>query len=138
MNQNVQPVTDLLPIHTLENVKENKTSKREKKKDQIVQYIVRDVKQIPNLCKTNIAWIQRACELIENMVKKKDKIDKWDIIVNVFHVLFPNMPPMDIDLLREMVCHLLDNKLIKKVATSVKLYSFMRKVVISNCLFRQI
>ena len=136
MSQTPEPVTDLLPVQTLGNIKENKSSKREKKKDQIVNYVVNDVKKIPNLNKVNLAWIQRACELIENMVKKKDKIDKWSIMVKIFNTLFAGASPTDMDVLKSHVEHMLDNKLIKKVARHIMAYSFVRKVFISNFLFR--
>jgi hypothetical protein len=136
MNPPVEQDNNLLHLHTVENVKENKTSKREKKKAQIVSYIVNDIKKIPNISKTSICWIQRTCDLIENMVKKKDKIDKWLLIVKVFQLLFPNNSPADLDALKEIIQHLMDNKLIKKVTKHVKLFSYMKKVIVSNFLFR--
>ena len=77
MSQIVDLETDLIPLHRVENVRENKTSKREKRKAQIVNYVVKDVRKLPNLSKFSLTWIQRACDLIENIVKKKNKIDKW-------------------------------------------------------------
>lgn len=133
-----QPVvaTDLLPVYTLDNVKENRTSKREKKKEQIINYIVSDLKGNPVLSKNDVASIARACQLIENMVKKKDKIDKLELVVTIFSKIFVGLQPQEIDVIKGAVQFVLDSKLIRKVTTYVKLYSYVRKVIINNCLFR--
>ena len=129
--------TDLLPIQTLSIVKDNATSKREKKKSQVIAYIVADLKMIPTISKNSITCVHRACVLIENMVRKKDKIDKFDLIVKIFTALFPAILPAEIELIREIVTHLLDNKLIFKVARSLKVYSYVKKIMVSNLLFRE-
>lgn len=130
------PITDLLPVHTLENVKENRTSKREKKKEQIINYIVSDLKGNPVLSKNDVASVARACQLIENMVKKKDKIDKLELVVTIFSKIFVGIQPHEIDVIKGIIQFVLDSKLIRKVSTYVKVYSYMRKVIINNCLFR--
>lgn len=137
MNQeNVVPQTDLLPIYKLENVKENKTSKREKKKTQIVQYVVDDLKSNPNLSKNDVASVARACQLIENTVKKKDKIDKLELVIQIFTTMFQHLQPVEVDIIKAIVQFVLDSKLINKVSKFVEIYSYVRKVVINNCLFR--
>lgn len=136
MSQPTIPATDLLPIHLLENVKDNKTSKREKKKEQLINYIVADLRGNPMLSKSDVASIARACQLIENMVKKKDKIDKLELVVTIFSKLFPALPAADIVMLKNVVQFVLDIKLIKKVSIRTQMYSYARKVFISNCLFR--
>ena len=140
MNQNTPPEkkTELLNVNVLENVKENKTSKREKKKQQIVDYIVDDLKQNPVLSKNDIGCITRACQLIENMVKKKDKINKLDLVIYIFNKLFTHLQPADIEFIKSCVQFVLDSKLITKVKLYVKVYSYFKKVVINNILFRQL
>jgi hypothetical protein len=136
MSQPTASATDLLPMHIVENVKENPTSKREKKIEQIVNYIVTDLKGNSKLSKNNYGSISRACQLIENLVKKKDKIDKLELVVTVFGKLFPGLSATDIILIKDAVHFVLDSKLIKKVSSRKQLYSYLRKVIISNCLFR--
>lgn len=50
MSQNTPPENkyELLNVNVLENVKENKTSKREKKKRQIINYIVENLQKKTN------------------------------------------------------------------------------------------
>jgi hypothetical protein len=136
MNPPVEPNTELLPVQTLQCVKENPTSKREKKKRQIINYIVEDLQKNPILSKNDVASVARACQLVENMVKKKDKIDKLDLVVSIFNKIFQHLQPAEIDVIKACVQFVLDSKLIHKVKLSVQVYSYLRKVVIHNCLFR--
>jgi len=136
--QPVETNTELLPVHILSNVKENRTSKREKKKQQIINYIVEDLKKNPILSKNDVASVSRACQLIENMVKKKDKIDKLELVISIFNKIFMHLQPAEVDVIKNVVQFVLDSKLIHKVRMSVKVYSYVRKVVINNCLFRDV
>lgn len=129
--------TELLPVHILSNVKENRTSKREKKKQQIINYIVEDLKKNPILSKNDVASVARTCQLIENMVKKKDKIDKMEIVVSIFNKIFQHLQPSEIDVIKACVQFVLDSKLIRKVGLSVKVYSYFRKVIFNNFFFRE-
>jgi len=136
MSQSEVPKTDLLPVHKLDNLKENKTSKRDRKKEQIVAFVVKDLKNNPNLSRTDFACIAQACQLIENFVKKKDKIDKFDLVVRAFCLLFPGLQPAEIEILRRLVQTVLDSKLVKKIGKHIEFYSYVKKVFISNFLFR--
>lgn len=142
MSQNLPPEKtpeyDLLNINVLQNVKENKTSKREKKKQQIIDYVINDIKKNPVLSKNNVSVIERSCQLIENNVKKKDKIDKLELLLLIFNKLFNHLQPSEIEFIKSTVEYLLDKKLISKVKLCVKVYSYLKKVVINNCLFRDI
>jgi len=130
------PQTDLIPVYKLENVKENRTSKRAKKKNQIIQFVVDDLKGNPNLSKSDVACVSRACQLVENMVKKKDKIDKLELVILIFTQIFQHLQPVEIDAIKAIVQFVLDSKLIRKVSKFVELYSYARKVVVNNCLFQ--
>lgn len=136
MSQVIEPKTDLLPMHVLQNVKENRTSKREKKKQQIVNYIVEDLKHKPTVGKGDVASVTHACQLVENMVKKKDKIDKLELVIMVFSKIFQHLQPAEIDLIKGFVQFALDSKLVKRVSTYAQTYYFVRKVIINNFLFR--
>ena len=140
MSQNTPPENkyDLLNVNVLENVKENKTSKREKKKEQIINYVVDDLKKNPHLNKSDVASVSRCCQLVENMVKKKDKIDKLELVVMIFNKIFQHLQPAEIDIIKNVVQFVLDSKLIHKVKMYVKVYSWVKKVVINNCLFREV
>lgn len=133
-----QPKTDLLPLEKLANVKENKTSKREKKKEQIIVYVVNNLKSNPSLSRNDVASVSNACQLVENIVKKKDKIDKLELVLQIFSRLFLNAPlqPNEIEWFKNTVNHLLDSKQIKRIAKHIEFYSYVKKVFISNFLFR--
>lgn len=118
------------------NVKENKAFKKERKKQQIIDSVVTDLKKNPARSKTDISCIVRCCSLIENLVKKKYKIDKFDIVIKVFTVLFGALTEVDTKQLAKSVESILDCKLIKKVGIPKEIYSYAKKVFINNFLFR--
>ena len=127
---------DLIPVHVIELVKKKHTFKRKEKVKQIINYIVKDLQKNETINKNDLGAIRRCCELIENMVKKKDKIDKFDIVVKVFTILCA-YPVAEIPILKNNVQELLDNKAIKKVKNITKVYSYIRRVIVSNFFFHE-
>lgn len=118
------------------NVKENKAFKKGRKMQQIVDIIVRELKKNPNREKHDVSCIMRCCELIENLVKKKYHMDKFDIVVKVFTTLFGVLAGPEVELLKKTVDAILDCKLIKKVALSKSVISYLKRVFTHNFLFR--
>lgn len=53
----------------------------------------------------------------------------------VFNKIFQHLQPAEIDIIKNVVQFVLDAKLIHKVRMSVKVYSYVRKVVINNFFF---
>ena len=119
------------------NVNENKAFKRERIKQNIIDIVRFEIDKNPNRHKNDISCIIRACELIENLVKKKYNIDKFDIILKVFNALFGVLQPADIEQLKKAVDAVLACKLIKKVCYRKNIYSYIKKVFIHNFLFRE-
>lgn len=127
---------DLIPEQVVVLVKKKHTYKRMEKIKQIIDYIVRDLHKSDRISSNDIGTVQRCCELIENMVKKKDKIDKFDVAVKVLTIVC-NLQAGEIPQLRNTVQFLLDSKAIKKVKLYRQIYSYARKVFVSNFLFRE-
>ena len=131
----VELETDLIPLHVVKLVKKKNTFKRNQKVNQIVQFIVADLKKNNNvIIKNDLGAIKRCCEIIENAVKKKDNIDKFDIVVKVFQIVC-NYALDEIPLLKNIVQELLDSRAIKKVKNSYRFYNYCRQVIISNFFF---
>jgi hypothetical protein len=120
----------------LANVPENKAFKKERKQQQIVDIIIAELKKNPNRAKHDVSCIIRCCELIEYLVKKKYHMDKFDIVVKVYNTLFGAMQPAEIEQLKKSIDTIIENKLFKRVAIYHEVYSYLKKVVIHNLLFR--
>jgi hypothetical protein len=72
------------------------------------------------------------CKIVENVVVKKQKIDKKELVKEVFKQLF-NLSPAELLALDSAIQFLFDNNLICKVARSKKVVRFFKKKV--SCLF---
>jgi translation initiation factor 2 beta subunit (eIF-2beta)/eIF-5 len=55
-------------------VPQNKSFARNVKKQKIINYLVNELKQLDSLDKNDVALLLRACEIIENKIKKKLQI----------------------------------------------------------------
>ena len=71
-------------------------------------------------------FILFCCKLIENLVQKKDKIDKKELVKDVFKQLF-NLQPPELLVLDATVEFLWSNGLICKIPLSKKSVSFLKK-----------
>ena len=71
-------------------------------------------------------FILFCCKLIENLVQKKDKIDKKELVKDVFKQLF-NLQPPELLILDATVEFLWSNGLICKIPLSKKSVSFLKK-----------
>jgi hypothetical protein len=80
--------TDLLPMSKLTNMKENKTSKRERKKQQITNHVYNKLLGRSDLAANSVATITDVCQNVENAVRKKDKIDKIDVVIAIMCKFF--------------------------------------------------
>lgn len=118
------------------NVKQNKTFKSAVKKNDIVKVIVADLRRSGVISKTDQGLICRACNLIENLVSKKDHIDKFDLLVDVYKDLLGPLAQADIDAMKKIVQFCIDSKMVHKVSSLVKLFTYCRNVFIHNFLFR--
>lgn len=117
-------------------VRKKNTYKRKDKIKQVVDFIVKDLQSGEHTDKNDVGTIQRCCELIENLIKKKHGINKFDILIRVLTICC-KLQPADHEQLKNTVEFLLASKVIKKVKTKAKVYSYVRKCIISNFFFRE-
>ena len=72
------------------------------------------------------------CRLVENVVLKKQKIDKKDLVKDIFKQLF-NLQPLEIVALDSAIQFLWDNQLISKVPAVKKAVRWFKKKVSFLC-----
>jgi hypothetical protein len=61
-------------------------------------------------------FLSLACSLIEHLVKKEDKLNKKELLLQVYDVLFPSMSFEDKQQISNNIEFLLNNHQIKKVS----------------------
>jgi len=86
----------------------------------VLDKIVQELKKLPNLqsFKLNNEMASLVCTLIENTVKKKDKVDKKKLAVQVLTLVFTLNPAEQI-VISNQIEYLLENKLIKKIKKAI-------------------
>lgn len=126
-----EPNLNLLPMSTLDIVKRPNQFKRDVKFRQVVEYVVRDIKQNPKLNKQDNSVLIRICNLIENSIKKKDNINKFDLLIEIYRALFNDLQQVDIDVLKGNVQNLIDLKIIKKVSNKKIVYNYFADALIN-------
>ena len=86
------------------------------KKYQIFEKITTEVRKVAHLTSsTNADLLQFVASLIENLVAKRDKIDKKELFIDILRAVFPQITSDEINLAIQIVQSLLDNKIIKKI-----------------------
>lgn len=108
--------------------------KRQIKIKQLIDYIVNELKGL-QLNKLDPALCEHLCNLIENFVKKKYKIDKSDLLIQIYKALFPSnngITDADITQIKLIVQHLLDSKLIQKMPFIKTVANYVLKVAKSK------
>jgi hypothetical protein len=101
----------------------------------VLDKLVQEIKKLPNLqsFKLNNEMASLVCTLIENTVKKKDKVDKKKLAVQVLTLVFTLTPAEQI-IISNQIEYLLENKLIKKIKKAITTRAY-RKV--KNVLFKK-
>ena len=135
MSQNTPSDTSLLSVAKLDIQKPSKTVRRLLKVAQLVRFIVEQVRPlvVAGLTHSDLALLQRICQIIENCVKKKDLINKFDVLVQVLNMLFVNMIGVDVIAnVKKTVQSLLDSKQVKKLAGRYQLLNSIKNLVKDN------
>jgi hypothetical protein len=101
---------DLIPIknNILQEVRFNEVK-------QIIIARIHELKLIENRFLKDPEWVSYVMNIIENIVQKKDKIDKRELIFSVAKEVL-GASPSDLDALEKTMNFLLSNKAIKKVS----------------------
>ena len=96
---------------------QNKLKMKKKFKD-IVELIINDVKtNIPEFeeHKLDCEMILRICNIVEYLVKKKYKVDKKQVVLHVFELLFPDITNDNLDFVSNTIDFLFQHDQIKQV-----------------------
>jgi hypothetical protein len=85
--------------------------------NKVIQFILTELQKIPDVqkFKNDLELICMAINLVENLITKKDKIDKKMIIFNVFQKLF-SLTQDDQKILSDAIEFLISNKKVKKIS----------------------
>ena len=87
------------------------------KEDEIFSLIVALVKKVAPLVNDPkfMDLLEYVANLVENMVRDSDKIDRDTLIIRVYKEIFPQITDDDIQTLKNNIQYLKDNKLIHKI-----------------------
>ncbi len=90
----------------------------DKRFSDVKEIILKRLQEFQNIdkYKFNNEFLSLACSLIEHLVKKDDKINKKELLLTIYDVLFPNISLEDKQQISSNVEFLLDNRQIKKVS----------------------
>jgi hypothetical protein len=129
--------TSLIDTSVVDYISHKNSTKKNMKSQQLVDFIVSDLKQIPNILtlKNDLETILRICKIIENVVLKKDGINKIDIIIKVFSLIFNNgneLPPNDTLTLKSHVTFLLNTGDITKIKNVKKITKYVYNFISAN------
>jgi hypothetical protein len=85
--------------------------------DKIKQEIVNEIIKVKHLVisPTMIEFVHYISTLIENIVVKKDNINKATLFVDIIKSIFPNVTEDEISICKSIVNYLLDSNQIKKI-----------------------
>ncbi len=105
-----------------------------------ISAIVADTLQIPNynILRADFELIRRVCCLIENMIKQNSKntpkINKREMCIKIFKLLFPSLNPEEVNLIEKHIEYLWNNNKIKSIPLINKigkgLFKWVKKKVL--------
>ena len=104
----------------LQSLSINNTGKSTILKNEIMDFILKDIQKIPNfhMLKNDVEILLHFCNLIENLISKnKQKIDKKQLIIDIMVQVFYLNSDAEKDAIAKQIQFLYDNKLITKVTT---------------------
>jgi len=96
----------------------NKSGKSTILKNDIMDFILKDIQKIPNYqsLKNEVEILLHICNLIENLISKnKQKIDKKKLVIDIMAQVFCCNSDSEREVLEKQIQFLYDNKLITKV-----------------------
>jgi hypothetical protein len=86
--------------------------------DDIKSKIIERIKAFPNYqqYKNDVEFLLLIANMLEHLVIKKDKIDKKELLIEIYKQVFTNIKPEDISAIEQNIEFLWNNKKIKKVS----------------------
>lgn len=96
------------------------------KEDEIYSLIVTLVKKVAPLVENPLLLdlLIYVANLVENMIKKGDKIDRNEMIIKIYKDVFPTITEEQLHIINIHIQSLHDNKLIKKIPLYKKVWYY--------------
>ena len=100
----------------------------------LIQAISNKIILIPEFqrLRTEIELIKLICNIVENSVVKSQLIDKKQLVIDIFQRVF-NLSPVELELIKNGIEFIFNNKLIKKISYKKYIkssgYIFLRKII---------
>jgi hypothetical protein len=98
------------------------------KEEEILSIIVSLVSKIASLVDDPkfLDLLSYIANLIENFVKKKDDIDKKQLLIKIYKKVYPNISDADLQTILDNLQHLYDTGQVKKISLRKYLYHYAR------------
>ena len=100
----------------------------------LIQAISNKIILIPEFhrLRTEIELIKLICNIVENSVVKSQLIDKKQLVIDIFQRVF-NLSPVELELIKNGIEFIFNNKLIKKISYKKYIkssgYIFLKKII---------
>jgi len=109
-------------------VKTQNTLRTDEKKTKIKNLIVSRAKEFENLSsyKLNNEFLSLICNLVENNVKKKYKIDKKAFVLEIYTILYSDISTDEQLQIANNIAFIFDNNLISKIPLSKQIIEFVK------------
>ena len=120
-----------LKLGNLPQLKMSKTAKTTILTQQIIEFIVNEVKVIPNFqtMSTDLHLMHHICNVIENLERKdlEPKLDKKALFLDIVKQLFPDLNTNQLSFLDNFADFICASNLIAKVTTMQKVHQLVKK-----------
>ena len=109
-------------------VKTQNTLRTDEKKTKIKNLIISRAKEFELISqyKLNNEFLTLICNQVENLVKKKYKIDKKAFVLEIYSILYPNITTEEQLQLANNIAFIFDNNLISKIPLSKQIIEFIK------------
>jgi len=138
-NQNSSSITsslNQLKLDNLPKIKLSHTVKTSILSSQIIEYIVNEIKLIPNYetLSQDLHLMNHIANLIENLERRDldPKLDKKTLFLDIIKQLFPNLNTDQLSFLDNFADFIVSHNLVSKVSTLSKFVSSVKKNLSSN------
>jgi hypothetical protein len=138
-NQNSSSITsslNQLKVDNLPKIKLSHTIKTSILSAQIIEYIVNEIKLIPNFdtLSNDLHLLTHICNMIENLQRSdlSPKLNKKEVFLDIVKHLFPNLTVENQVFIDNFVDFIVSNGLVKKVSNFSNVYNYIKKNLSSN------
>ena len=125
-----------LKLDNLPKIKLSHTVKTSILSSQIIEYIVNEIKLIPNYetLSNDLHLLTHICNMIENLQRSdlSPKLDKKEIFLEIIKLLFPDLKTENHIFINNFVDFICSNNLVKRVSNFSKVYSVLKKNLLSD------